>query len=87
MALYISELSVDGLKSFRVAEAVDLRPGVNCIIGENGQGKSNLLEAILFALGTRDPRAGRNLDMIYKEGEGGFTRATTGLVLSKAHQH
>lgn len=49
----IRRLTVQGFKSFRRRVALDFYPGFTAIIGENGTGKSNLLDAVMFALGRR----------------------------------
>jgi DNA replication and repair protein RecF len=48
------------LLSFRIFHeaSVDLLPGVNLVIGKNGQGKTSLLEAIATLALTRSPRSG-----------------------------
>jgi len=48
----IRHLRIQGFKSFRRL-SLDFFPGFTAIVGENGTGKSNLLEAIMFALGRR----------------------------------
>jgi DNA replication and repair protein RecF len=39
-------------------ESVELGPGLNVVIGQNAQGKTNLLEAVATVALTRSPRAG-----------------------------
>jgi DNA replication and repair protein RecF len=53
-------------KNFRTYSAVDIsfEKGVNVIIGENGQGKTNLLEAIHFAITGRSFRTEKLADLI-----------------------
>lgn len=48
----IRRLQIEGFKSFRRL-TLDFFPGFTAIVGENGAGKSNLLEAIMFVLGRR----------------------------------
>jgi len=56
--------------SFRNLEQVDIRPcpGVNVIYGDNGHGKTNLLEGISMFSGMRSFRGARNGQMI-RDGE------------------
>lgn len=55
--MYLSQLR---LLSFRIYQeaAVELLPGVNLVLGQNGQGKTSLLEAISTLALTRSPRSG-----------------------------
>jgi DNA replication and repair protein RecF len=55
--VYLSQLR---LRSFRIYQeaAVELLPGVNLVLGQNGQGKTSLLEAISTLALTRSPRSG-----------------------------
>ncbi len=46
-------LTVHGFKSFRRRVALEFYPGFTAIIGENGTGKSNLLDALTFVMGRR----------------------------------
>ena len=54
------------LRDFRNYESLDLQftPGVNLIVGDNAQGKTNLLEAISFAGSGRSFRAQKTMEMI-----------------------
>jgi DNA replication and repair protein RecF len=54
--VYLSQLR---LLSFRIYQeaSLDLLPGVNLILGQNGQGKTSLLEAISTLALTRSPRS------------------------------
>ena len=47
---HISALTVEHFKSFGPNVTIDLTPGLNVIVGPNGCGKSNLIDAISFAL-------------------------------------
>ncbi len=48
------------------ADTVELSDGVNVICGENGQGKTNLLEALCLFTGVRSFRGAKNLELIQK---------------------
>lgn len=49
----IVRLTVHGFKSFRRRVTLEFYPGFTAIIGENGTGKSNLLDALTFVMGRR----------------------------------
>jgi chromosome segregation protein len=49
--LYIKRLEVEGFKTFSKKTVLDLQPGYISITGLNGSGKSNIFDALLFALG------------------------------------
>ncbi len=55
-----------GLRNFRNYEALDLEcdPGVNLIVGDNAQGKTNLLEAISYLGSGKSFRAQKTSEMI-----------------------
>ncbi len=52
MTTAIRRLRIQGFKSFRNL-SLEFFPGFTAIVGENGTGKSNLFEAIMFVLGRR----------------------------------
>ncbi|MCX7750618.1 MAG: chromosome segregation protein SMC [Candidatus Bipolaricaulota bacterium] len=68
----LRRLTVQGFKSFRRRMALDFYPGFTAIIGENGTGKSNLLDALTFALGrrSRSLRAERIEDLLHTPPKG-----------------
>ena len=59
----ITRLRLSGFKSF--VEPADLRiePGLTGVVGPNGCGKSNLLEALRWAMGENSPRSMRGAGM------------------------
>lgn len=63
--MYIRRLC---LAHFRNYELLEIRPspGLNVLVGENGHGKSNLLEAIYMLATTKSFRATRDTDVIQK---------------------
>ncbi len=52
--MYLEEVKIDGFKSYATRIAVAFKPGIGVIIGNNGVGKSNILDAIAWALGEND---------------------------------
>jgi len=66
--LRLLELSPRGFRNLS-ADAVSFRPGVNLVVGENGQGKTNLLEAVALLCGQRSFRRAKPPEMA-ADGEG-----------------
>jgi len=48
--MHIKQVVVEGFKTYREQTVVDFDEGLNCIVGANGSGKSNLFHAIRFVL-------------------------------------
>jgi chromosome segregation protein len=71
--VYIKEIKLKGFKSFGHESAVKFDTKFNCLIGPNGSGKSNIIDAILFVLGTRSSKSIRadNLKDLLYSGTGG----------------
>lgn len=49
--MFLKKMSLFGFKSFGKKEELSFAPGINAIVGPNGCGKSNILEAIRWVLG------------------------------------
>lgn len=49
--MYLSKLRINGFKSFATKTELDFSKGVTCIIGPNGCGKSNIVDAIRWVIG------------------------------------
>ena len=67
----LKRLEISGFKSFREKVVVDFSSGVNAIVGPNGCGTSNIVDAIRWVIGEHKIRALRsqNLDdLIFKTG-------------------
>lgn len=52
--MYLKFLAVEGFKSFPEWNGLELSPGVCVLVGQNGTGKSNLTDAVSWALGEED---------------------------------
>jgi len=66
--LYLKRLEIVGFKSFADTFELEFQPGISCIVGPNGCGKSNIADAIRWALGSQSPtqlRADRMEDVIF----------------------
>lgn len=61
--MHLDHLSLANFRNYARLE-VDLPPGVSLMVGANGQGKSNLLEAIYYLATTRSYRAGSDRELI-----------------------
>jgi len=51
---YLEDVNIEGFKSFSERTSMSFQPGIGVIIGNNGVGKSNILDAIVWALGEED---------------------------------
>lgn len=51
---FIQDVIIEGFKSFSEPTNMTFQPGINVIIGNNGVGKSNILDGIIWALGEND---------------------------------
>lgn len=61
--MHITELRIAGFKSFVDPQSMPVEPGLTGIVGPNGCGKSNLLEALRWAMGANSARAMRGGEM------------------------
>ena len=59
----LSRLRIAGFKSFAEATTVEVLPGLTGIVGPNGCGKSNVVEALRWAMGETNARAMRGGEM------------------------
>jgi len=52
--IYLEDVNIEGFKSFSEKTNMSFQPGIGVIIGNNGVGKSNILDAIVWAFGEND---------------------------------
>jgi chromosome segregation protein len=68
LPVHFCRLRIAGFKSFAEPVSVEVHPGLTGIVGPNGCGKSNVVEALRWAMGeqsTRSLRAGEMDDVIF----------------------
>ncbi len=82
--MQISRLKLSGFKSFVEPAELRIEPGLTGVVGPNGCGKSNLLEAIRWVMGESSPksmRSGGMEDVIFAGTDSRPSRAFAEVVL------
>jgi chromosome segregation protein len=77
--MYLKRLEIQGFKSFANKTHLEFSPGVTCVIGPNGTGKTNVADSLRWVLGehaSRTLRARKTEDVIFA---GSDKRAAMGL--------
>ena len=82
--MFIKHLSLSNFRNYRTAE-VSFQPGITLLIGPNGQGKTNLVEAIRYLSSLNSHRVAGYQALIRREADG--TQESSALVRALAsHQ-
>ncbi len=90
MPVSFSKLRITGFKSFAEPTSVDILPGLTGIVGPNGCGKSNIVEALRWAMGessARGLRGGEMDDVIFAGTSGRASRNLAEVVISLSDTH
>lgn len=64
--MWLKHLSIQNFRNYQELE-VEFHPGLNIFLGQNAQGKTNILESIYFLALTRSHRTRNDRDLIYFE--------------------
>ncbi|QKD78867.1 DNA replication/repair protein RecF [Actinomyces marmotae] len=67
--MYVSDLALDDFRSYRHL-VVGLEPGISAFIGPNGQGKTNLVEAIAYLSTLSSHRVGADRALVRRADDG-----------------
>jgi chromosome segregation protein len=84
--MFLKKLEINGFKSFADHSEISFVKGISAIVGPNGCGKSNIVDAIMWVIGeqkTKMLRANSMVDVIFKgtEDRKGLGRAEVVLTL------
>lgn len=87
--MFIKKLEIHGFKSFQKRTKIVFHPGITAIIGPNGTGKSNIVDAILWVLGgkrLKSLRGERSDDIIFNGNTSHPPMSMADVTLSLGHE-
>ena len=85
-----TKLKITGFKSFVDTTVLDIKEGLTGLVGPNGCGKSNIVEAIKWNMGeagTSRLRAGEMNDLIFSGTKGRASRNSAEVVVTIKNNH
>ncbi len=77
--MYLRQIELIGFKSFAERTVLSFNPGITVIVGPNGCGKSNILDAIRWVLGEQSTRELRTTQMAEVIFNGSENRSALGM--------
>ena len=63
--MYLSKIEISGFKSFALKTSLNLTEGLIAVVGPNGCGKTNIVDAVRWALGEQKTSVLRSDSMEY----------------------
>jgi DNA replication and repair protein RecF len=69
--MQITNLKLQNFRNYDFVN-IDFEENWNILVGENGAGKTNILESIYYSISTRSPRTSK-IDNLIKENEKNFS--------------
>jgi DNA replication and repair protein RecF len=75
--MHIKHLSLSNFRNYSTLE-LPLQPGVNLLVGRNGQGKTNLVEAIFYAATLNSHRVSGYLPLVKHQQDKALMRILAG---------